>query len=120
MIKWTVDDGVTTMTFKVNPFDMSTPFPPKNLQVSTPLNLVTMQPATAPDFSFNGNAYSDEEYDTLVEWHSKGLLLLLNDHLGRTFSVVSSKLDITDRRDTARNNERYTYTWTVLNLGRVE
>lgn len=120
VVKWTATDGVTTMTFEYNPFTMSSLFSPKQISVSTAQNLVSLQPAPAFEWTFEGNVYNNAEYIKLVTWHNKSVILDLTDHLGRTWKVVSVKLDIADRRDTAKNDERYAYTWTVLNLGRVE
>lgn len=121
VVRWTITDGdLTTITLAYNPFTMSSTFGPKNLSVSTPLNLVTKQPSPAFEWTFQGNVYTDAEYEKLVIWHEKDEDLRLTDHLGRTWSIVSVKLDITDRRDTMRNATRYTYTWTVLNLGKIE
>lgn len=119
VVKWEISDGVTTVKLAYNPVTMGSVFGPKQISVSTPLNLVTMQPSTAFSWTFEGNVYSDDEYNKLVLWHEKDEILELTDHLGRTWHVVSQTLDMKDRRDTAKNNERYTYSWTVLNLGKV-
>ncbi len=117
VVKWTITDGDTTVALAYNPVSMSSTFGPKNLSVSTRGDLVTMQPAPAFEWTFEGNVYSDEEYNKLVLWHEKDMILELTDHLGRTWRVVSSALEITDRKTTRNNSERYTYSWTVLNLG---
>lgn len=118
--KWTITDGTSTMTFAFNPYTMSSPYAPKELTVDTATLLTTKRPSAANEWTFNGNVYRDEEYNKLVTWHEKDMILELTDHLGRTWKIVSAYLDMTDRRDTARNNQRYEYTWKVLNLGRVE
>ena len=120
VVKWEISDGDTTVNLAYNPVTMSSPFPQKQISISTPLNLVTLEPSPAFQWTFEGNVYTDEEYNKLVEWHSKDQILELTDHLGRMWNVISERLDIKDRRDTKKNSQRYTYTWTVLNLGRVE
>jgi hypothetical protein len=120
VVKWEISDGTTTVKLAYNPVTMSSTFGQKQISVSTPLNLVTTEPATAFQWTFDGNVYSDEEYNKLVLWHAKDQILELTDHLGRTWRVVSERLNITDRRDTSKNGQRYAYTWSVLNLGRVE
>lgn len=117
MARWTISDGSTTMTFAYNPVAMTTPYPPKDLTVSTRNSLTILNAQKAVQWSFNGNLYTQAEYDKLVLWHEKELLLTLTDHLGHIWSIVSQSLDIKDRRSTRNNNTRWTYNWTVLNLG---
>lgn len=119
VIKWQITDGVTTVALAYNPTTMASPFRPKQISVSTALDLVTMNPAPAQQWNFTGNVYTQAEYDKLKLWHEKDAILNLTDHLGRTWRVVSESLDMTDRRNSAKNSTRFTYTWTVLNLGQV-
>jgi hypothetical protein len=118
--KWTITDGTFTMTFQFNPYTMSSPYAPKDLSVDTASMLVVKRPGPANEWTFTGNVYNDEEYNKLVDWHEKDMILELTDHLQRTWQIVSVDLNMTDRRNTARNSERYDYTWKVLNMGRVE
>jgi hypothetical protein len=120
VVKWTITDGVSTIKLKYNPYTMTSPYAPKNLTVSTPDAQVIMQATPAAEWGFDGYVYTEDEYNKLVFWHSKDIELELTDHLGRTWRVISTQLDITERRDTARNSNRYQYSWKVLNLGEVE
>lgn len=115
--KWSLYDGTTTMNFAYNPDGMSSPYRPKEIQVSTAQLQTIMNPKKATDWSFSGNVYSNAEYTKLVTWHNKDLVLQLTDHLGRVWDVVSQSLDITDRRPSGSNSQRYKYTWKMLNLG---
>jgi hypothetical protein len=120
--RWTITDGNTTMTFKFNPVSMDSPHIPKDITAGS-MNPdgsfpTIMSPRGGGDWNFNGNLYRDEEYNKLVEWHEKDVILTLTDHLLRSWRVVSSRLNIVDRRPTAKNSQRYEYTWTVINLGR--
>jgi hypothetical protein len=118
--KWTLSDGVQTMTFKFNPYTMSSPYTPKSITIDTIQQMTVMNPAPGSEWNFQGYIYSQVEYDKFVYWYNKDTLLTLTDHLGREWEVVSSKLDITDRRNTARNSNRYEYTWNVINIGRSD
>lgn len=119
VVKWTMSDGVTTMTFEYNPFTMDSPHEEKNIQVLTARNLTVGMPSPATQWTFEGNVYNNTEYNKLVSWHEKDEILELTDHLGRTWNVISENLAITDRRNSAKNSTRYSYKWTVLNLGLV-
>lgn len=115
---WTLNDGSTTVSFAVNPFDMGSPNATKNLDVSTAQAQTVMNPAKAATWNLNGYVYSDTEHDKLVLWHRKDLVLVLTDHLLRSWDVISVDLDITDRKPTPKNSSRYQYTWQLLVLGR--
>lgn len=118
--KWTLSDGEESMTFKFNPETMESPYAQKELQIST-LHLQTiMNPSKAAQWSFSGNIYTEDEYERLISWHEKDVVLWLTDHLLRTWKIVSEDLNITDRRNTAKNSTRWKYQWKVLVLGRVE
>ncbi len=119
-MKWTLSDGVQTMKLAYNPYTMSSPHTPKNITVDTIQQLTVMNPAPGSEWSFSGYLYNQLEYDRFVYWYNKDMVLTLTDHLGREWQVVSAELDITDRRNSARNSNRYEYTWTVINLGRSD
>lgn len=119
--KWTVSDGTLTFIFAVNPSAMTTPYAPKDVTVGG-MNIdgsfATVQnPTKAAEWTLTGNVYSTTEYGNLKTWHDKDIVLLMTDHLGRTWNVLSLDLNMTDRRDTRNNSQRYTYTWKLLNLG---
>jgi hypothetical protein len=117
--RWTMTDGTSTMTVAFNPFTMGSPHGEKDLVAETAQLQVVMNPKKASEWTFQGNVYNNTEYAKLVEWHEKDMILEVTDHLLRTWQIVSVALDITDRRPSATNNNRYVYNWNVLVLGRV-
>lgn len=50
VVKWTITDGVDTMTFQYNPYTMGSPFAEKNIQVVTSRNLTIGTPVPAKFF----------------------------------------------------------------------
>lgn len=119
MAKWTLTDGVTTVHFAYNPYDMTSPHLVKDISADTAQAQTIMNPAKATTWNLSGYVYTEAEYDKLVLWHRKDKELTLTDHLGRSWTVLSLDLDITERRPSPKNSSRYQYTWQLLNLGRA-
>lgn len=119
--KWTFYDGTDTYTFKVNPFTYSPPYNTKSITVqgrNGDINSyqTVMQPTTPEEWTFEGNIYDADTYSELESWLSKNWIDV-SDHLGRTWKSVPVRFKPIDRRPTATNSARWTYTYTLLCVG---
>lgn len=101
-VRWTLNDGVTTYTFRLNPKDMTSPgavYQRSSIPAGagTAVRIQEVLP-TANEWTFSGRIYSQEQYDELLLWQSKSQPLTLTDHLGRSFWVVLTAFNPTTLR----------------------
>lgn len=91
-VRWTLTDGATTYTFKVNPYEMTSTSPTYTKDSSpSPVrgNPMSMSSKPTPtDWSFTGKAYNQQQYDDLLTWYEIERPLVLTDHLGRSWNVL--------------------------------
>jgi hypothetical protein len=107
MLRWTFNDGSTTVTLDINPSSMDSPFFKRT--ISTQENcagtdyIVTEGAATAATMSFSGLIRFKAEYDRLFDWflgqYSKQRIYI-TDHFGRELMCVPVSFDPKPRRNT--------------------
>lgn len=123
MIRWILTDPVTlaTWTMPINPDQMTSPHPRKDLthtRGAGDADAVSMKaPAQPVDWSWSGVIRSQAHYDVLLVWARKTYPIKVTDHLGRTWLVVIKKFTPAERRPTAVTALRMRYTVQTLNLG---
>lgn len=123
--RWVLHDGITDKKLVYNPVSITSPFPTKSITVDNTshprhgIAATIKSPTPAQDWTWTGNLYTLAERDAFILWHQKDYAWTVTDHLSRTWKVLSSKLEIKERRPSARNSTRFTYEWTLLNLGLV-
>lgn len=78
-----------------------------------------MRPPAAKPWEFAGVINARQHHDDLKAWCEKPGLVRITDHLGRTFEVVITDFEPTDRQPTARNAWRMRYSVKTLLLRRL-
>jgi hypothetical protein len=131
VVRWRFTDPVTSYiwTVPINPNQMSSPYPSKQRQTlpATPntaytdgSGILTLQaPVTPFEWTFGGAIRTEEHHDELRAWSQVPNPILIRDHFSRTWKVVITQFDATDRRPTMRTPWRMTYTMRSLMFGRV-
>ena len=109
-LKWTFTDHATgdVYTFRVNPNQMSSPFPVRNIQsqATTALNgQPILYEAAAPprEWTFGGAILTGVQYEELRSWavDRKGWITV-TDHYGRRLTGVFTQFDPSPRRGVGR------------------
>ena len=123
--RWLFTDPVAVTTYRVpiNPNRMTSPYPPKQLSTAQSIRVhwrIRRDSFTKPhEWTFSGVIRDIDHHDALVLWSQKQNPFTIDDHLGRTFNVVSVSFKPNEKRPTARVTARYDYDFTVLVLGEV-
>ena len=127
VVRWTFTDPYTDETWvhTINPDQATSPFPVTTgtygAGVRTGLTAARtiLPPLKAVEWTFGGAIRSQAHHDELVSWARRGPVHL-TDHLGRTFVVVLTGLDVTERKPTKTLNTRWRYTMRALLLRQLE
>lgn len=126
VIRWTFTDTVTdeVASLILNPNKMSTPTFAREVQFGWTSGFgmagVDRMQATPTSWTFEGVILSKVHYDRLLEWAKRGVILRVDDHLGRAFGIIIEKYDPIERLPTARREWRADYTMTCLLLEVIE
>lgn len=127
MNRWTLHDTVTDEVWEmpINPDSMTSPEPERVLkfgqgyrQNSTRLRTIE-SPSDAREWSWSGAIRTKAHHDTLFDWASRHVPVEVTDHLGRTYRVVITQFDVTERQPTKSTPWRPRYQMTVRIMGRV-
>lgn len=90
--RWILTDGLTSYTFEVNPYEMTSMSPTYSKDsvpspvLGRPMGLASRSMPT--DWSFTGKAYSQQQYDDLLSWYEIERPLVLTDHFGNSWNVL--------------------------------
>jgi hypothetical protein len=88
-IRWTLNDGVTTYQFHVNPSEMGSLGNRASIETLGNTRVRAREAKQAAyEWSFAGKIYSQAQYDALELWSEKKQVLTLTDHLSRPWQVV--------------------------------
>lgn len=117
MSAWTFKDTTTdeVWAMPINPDSMTSPERQRNLQFGIagrffPDRIVTYAtPSDATEWSFGGVIRTQAHHDALMDWASRRVPVEVSDHLGRTYRVVITKFDVTDRKPTKSVSWRLRY-----------
>ena len=78
------------------------------------------RPASAPpDWTFSGVIRDEAHHDLLLDWAQRSSILRVTDHFERTFEIIISEFDFTERQPTRDRPWRGTYTMTCLLLKEI-
>lgn len=130
VVRWRFTDPETdeVWTVPINPREMSSPHPVRNRQTlpagpaasNQALSIRTLQEPLVPfEWTFGGVIRTQAHHDDLLAWSRKPNPILIRDHFLRTWRVIPTVFDATDRRPTARVPWRMTYTMHTQMLGRI-
>lgn len=124
--RWTLKDTVTNDVFSmpINPDSMTSPEPDRNLTFGASgfRNDRVRTYAVAPDakeWQWGGVMRDKAHHDALHDYASRKVPVEVTDHLGRTYRVVITQFDVTDRRPTKTVNWRLRYQMTVRIIRRI-
>jgi hypothetical protein len=121
--RWTFldpDNGVVEYVFERNPKQVGSPYPNKKLDTlstgatATPNIRGLKQPDTPVEWSFTGTLASQAMYDQLLSWSAVRKLVQVIDDLGRTYNILPTGVEFSDRAPTPRHPVRYEYTFKAL------
>jgi hypothetical protein len=124
MIRWSLNDGVTTYTFPLNPKEMGPLGRTYSRQVLAPgatrtqARVLEGREGEAYPWEFSGRIYKQAHYDALELWSRKHMPVTLADHLGRTYKVILTHFDPKDLRRPG-TTIRWDYTVKAIVLGRL-
>jgi hypothetical protein len=122
VIRWTFTDTETdeVASLILNPNKMSTPTFAREVQYAwTPavgMAGIDRSQATPTSWTFEGVILTQGHYNRLLEWAQRGVVLRVDDHLGRAFGIIIEKYDPIERLPTANRPWRADYTMTCLLL----
>lgn len=124
VVRWQLEEVETdeVVTLELNPNEMASYTFPREFEFAKndDSRMRAVKARRAPlSWSFGGVVRTQAHHDLLVEWQQKPGKVRVTDHLGRTFEVMMSSLDMRDRRATLANSWRFTYTFNCLLLRRI-
>ena len=115
-----------TWTVPLNPDSMSSPIAQRTLtsafaayQGSPRTPSTMMRTPASTQWEFSGVIRTKAHHDDLIAWCRKPGKVRITDHLGRTFEVMISDIEIADRRPTPNTPWRLRYTVTASILRRI-
>lgn len=115
--RWTLRDTQTNevWTMPINPDSMTSPVRRRQLRFALggrrDGRIRAMRVAAeAEDWEWSGAIRTQAHYDALLAWADKAVPVDVTDHLGRTFRVVITDFNPTDRKPTRRTSWRLRYT----------
>lgn len=76
-------------------------------------------PARAQDWTWSGHILTKEHYENLLKWSKKPGMVVVRDHLGRSFQVLMGDLTVTEPAGRAPDNWKMRYTMNVKYLRRI-
>lgn len=126
-VRWTFTEPVSgdTLVVPINPNKMDSPTQERSMTYSfgskwgqERIRAIDKggQPTT---WTFSGVLLTKEYYDSLLEWTKRLEVVRITDHLGRTFEVVITKFDPTERLPTPTKPWRADYTMSCLLLKEI-
>lgn len=124
MSRWTFYDAETdeTYTVPINPDAMTSPFGERGMRfarshVSGDTRIRTfVDPPPQVNWEFSGPIRTKAHHDALDAWAQKTVPIEITDHLGRTFRVVISSFEPTDRKPTRTVTWRLRYVMKTIVL----
>lgn len=129
MSRWSLRDPATgeTWVMPLSPDSMSSPHATRRLdtipsivQGGGRMRLRTfMTPESAVEWEWGGVIRTQAHHNALEAWARKEGEVHVSDHLGRTWAVLITSFQPTDRRPTPSTPWRLRYTMSALILRRV-
>jgi len=125
VVRWTLTEKgtATTWTMPLNPNEMTALPVVKNLlTVSTPQQpfpATFMGQPNAQEISWGGVILTQSHYDNLVLWSRKPGVIVVEDHLGRSFEVLIISFEPDPPPGRAADDLKQKYTITALFLRRL-
>lgn len=126
VIRWrfTDEEAEESAILILNPNKMSTPTFTREVTYGwTPARGfagVDRSQGQPTSWTFEGAILTKAHYDQLLEWSQRGVVLRVDDHLGRSFGIIIEKYDPIERYPTATRPWRADYTMTCLLLEVIE
>lgn len=115
------DDNTINYRFPWNPNRMTSPYRPKVFEPAVnrfgPARVLQSKRNAPYEWSFSGRIKTQAFHDALLEWSQKSAPFFVYDHLGRVWTVMPSRFDITELKPSAHVADRYDYTFTTFILG---
>lgn len=108
-------DAGTSWTVPINPYEMTSPIPPKNITsrhtTATNGQAIIFEGSPAPhSWSFKGAILGFEHFLELQRWFEKKQRVLLDDHFGRRFTIYITSFDPIPKR---RRNRYWSHDYSV-------
>lgn len=119
--RWRFIDGLDTYTVPINPNEMTSPFPEKNIQVQTTVSSngqpVVYEGATKPtQWQFSGVILGEQHLTDLLAWSQKKRRIVINDHFGRSLDVYITAFKPTPKRSSRYWKHEYTVNALVFSI----
>jgi hypothetical protein len=115
------DDAGTFYRFPWNPNRMSSPYRPKQFDPAVnrfgPARVLQKGRNAPYEWSFSGRIREQAFHDALLSWSQWTRPFWITDHLGRVWTVMPVRFDITELKPSAHVPDRYDYTFTTFVLG---
>lgn len=124
LARWTLHDTDTgaTWVFPINPYQMTSPNPPKKFTLFSRAHAFTgtamvagvsraIQLRADPyEWQFVGNIRTAEHLATLKTWAAKTNRVQISDHLGRSWRIRITGLEVEEQKPSRLKPYRYGYT----------
>lgn len=126
VVRWTFTDTVTseTVTLPFNPNKMTSFFTDNATATAatSPIDgLVRARRVKSPpkDASFGGFIRSSTQHDLMLDWGGRSSLMVVTDHLGRSWHMRFVSCEMIERKPTALKPWKFEYTMRCLTYGKV-
>lgn len=122
MRMWTFLDLVTDVEYVMerNPNTMSSPLLPKSINpyinTNAKIGHAIQGKAPASEFTFGGNCRTEAFFNALVYWSENTNPVRITDHLGRSWDVVMTGIDVKEKKYSAHSQWRFSYEMKCLVL----
>lgn len=126
VLRWVFTDPYVpeTWTTPINPYEMTTIFPEKNIQIAastaTDGQTLLFEGATPPtNWEFTGHILDREHHDELLRWSEKKNRISITDHFGRVIPVYLVHFDAVPQPAPQRPKRwRHSYTMKCIITGK--
>lgn len=110
-----------TWVVPINPDSMSNPLKPKTLSygrhAGSNARYATLKQLPRPvEWEFAGVIRTQTHHDTLDDWLGRRRIIQITDHISRTFEVMLTSFEVTERKPTKTNAWRLRYSMKALLL----
>jgi hypothetical protein len=116
-IRWTLTDleDDSVYTFPINPNQMASLFVSKQLTTYPGSDgpRTTRTHSEPFEWTFGGHSRGKPMHDDLLSWVNRKHQLRVGDHIGRTFVILPTRIEFTDRRSWV---EPWRFTYEVRSL----
>ena len=122
VLRWVFDDGTEEWTVPINPNEMTSPFPTKNVSVQGTVR-VTGKPIVfegnirPAEWQFSGVILDSDHYSKLLAWANKRRRIWITDHFGRLLDVYLTGFKPTPKRSQRYWRHDYEITALVFSVG---